>query len=139
MIPPPGCSPITPSASTRRCISDGSTASERSGISGQWSVVSGHWFVSAKVADSGEPWGDLLGFETLLAGLVEAPLGQILGQILLRPAFAIVLGVVVAIAIVPAVPEAAHQTGHRVAQVQRYGIVACLVDRLDRAAVRPPH
>src|SRR5437763_14259692 len=127
-MPPPGCSPMAPRASTRRCISSGAMSSE----------VSVTGFVSQRPYVV-EPWSDLGTLEALWAGLVEASAGDVFGQVLLCPSPRIVVGVVVTVAIVAAVAQAAHQAGDGVAQVERHGVVARLAHCFPCRAVGPPH
>src|SRR5215813_1034427 len=107
-MPPPGCSPIAPSVSTRRCISS--------------AVMS--FIALAQSLDAGKPRSDVGGFEALVARRVEASVGQVLGQVPLLPALGVVSSEIVAVAVVATIAHATHQPSHRVAQVQRHGIVA---------------
>src|SRR5689334_10761283 len=99
MMPPPGCSPIAPSDSTRYCISDDSIFR---------SVVV---IRLLQLHDARQPRSDLVALETLAAGLVETSTGQVVGKVALGPAPRVVLAKVVAVAIVPAVAQATHQMG----------------------------
>src|SRR5215470_19311692 len=111
MMPPPGCSPMAPSVSTRCCISA--------------AVISGMPF--AQRFDGRYPLSDVGGLEALIARLVETRVGHVVGQIALRPALGIVGSKVVTVLVVAAVPHATHQPRDSVAQMQRHRVVARVV------------
>src|SRR5438067_4285678 len=123
-MPPPGCSPMAPRASTRRCISSGATSSAASLTD----------FISQRPY-AVEARRDLGTLEALRARLVKASAGHVFGQVLLRPSPRIIVCVVVTVAVVAAVTEAAHEASDGVAQVQWHRVVARLADRFHRRSV----
>src|SRR5207244_6344091 len=85
-----GVSCITPWGRT-----SAASASDQSLLWGRpFGCIGGIRFLATEMADLRDPGGDFLGLETLVAGLVEPPRLEVVGQICLRPASRIVVGVV---------------------------------------------